>query len=93
MNINEFTYKNLLKVGAAFEQEEKILDNRVTSRINEKKEIQGRSSKIGIVHIKDSITKIWKKYIAIMSENYIYLYVNKSDKDYAAYYYIKGATL
>jgi hypothetical protein len=28
-----------------------------------------------------------------MSENYIYLYLNKSDKDYYAYYYIKGVTI
>ena len=31
--------------------------------------------------------------MAIMSENYIYLFLNKSDKDYYAYYYIKGAKL
>lgn len=28
-----------------------------------------------------------------MSENYIYLYINKTDKDYYGYYYIKGAKL
>lgn len=28
-----------------------------------------------------------------MSENYIYLFLNKNDKDYYAYYYIKGAHL
>lgn len=65
----------------------------MTSRIDEKKEIQSKASKIGFVHIKDSITKMWKKYVAIMHQNYIYLYINKNDQEYSAYYYIKGASL
>lgn len=28
-----------------------------------------------------------------MTDHYIYLYLNKNDQDYYAYYYIKGATL
>jgi hypothetical protein len=28
-----------------------------------------------------------------MTDNYIYLFLNKNDKDYYAYYYIKGAKL
>jgi len=38
-----------------------------------------KAAKIGVVHIKDSLTGIWKKYIAVMSENYIYLYNDKKD--------------
>jgi hypothetical protein len=49
--------------------------------------------KIGFVYIKGRLTQVWEKYVAIMSENYIYLYLNKNDKDYYAYYYIKGANL
>lgn len=65
----------------------------MTARIDEKKEIQQKAAKIGFVSIKDSLTLAWKKYVAIMSENYIYLYLNKNDKDYYAFYYVKGATL
>jgi hypothetical protein len=53
-----------------------------------------QASKIGVVYIKDSLTRLlWKKYIAVMSENYIYLFINKQDKNYAAYYYIRQADL
>jgi hypothetical protein len=46
-----------------------------------------------VVYIKDSYTQIWKKYVAIMSESYIYIYLGAKDEDYTAYYYIKGAHL
>jgi hypothetical protein len=39
-----------------------------------------KAAKIGIVHVKDSLTQIWKKYVAVMSENYIYIYLDKKDK-------------
>jgi len=65
----------------------------MSARITEKTEIMGKASKIGVVYIKDSLTRVWKKYIAVMSENYIYLFINKQDKNYAAYYYIKLADL
>ena len=46
-----------------------------------------------MVYVKDNMTQIWKKYVAIMSENYIYLYLGTKDKNYYAYYYIKNADL
>lgn len=69
------------------------MNERMSARITEKTEIMQKSTKIGIVYIKDSITRLWKKYVAVMSQNYIYLFVNKQDKDYSAYYYIKNAEL
>jgi hypothetical protein len=32
----------------------------------------------------------WKKYIAVLSENYIYLFSDKKDLNYAESYYIKN---
>ena len=93
VNLNQFTYGWLLRVGEALAQEEKAQQSRVTARIDEKKEIQQKAAKIGFVSVKDSLTLAWKKYVAIMSENYIYLYLGKNDKDYYAFYYVKGATL
>lgn len=52
-----------------------------------------KATKVGIVHIKDTITQLWKKYVAVMSNNYIYIYLDKKDKMYTSYYYIKGASL
>ena len=46
-----------------------------------------------MVYIKDAVTQMWKKYVAIMSDNYIYIYLNTKDENYYAYYYIKNATL
>lgn len=67
VNLNQFTYSSLLRLGDAFEQEEKVQQSRVTVRIDEKKEIQQKAAKIGFVSIKDSLTLAWKKYVAIMS--------------------------
>lgn len=39
------------------------------------------------------MTQVWKKYVAIMCDNYIYLYLTPKDENYYAYYYIKKATL
>jgi hypothetical protein len=52
-----------------------------------------KACKIGYVHIKDYYTRIWKKYVAIMSNNFIYIYLDKKDLNYAAYYFIKGAKM
>lgn len=93
VSLNQFTYSSLLRLGEAFELEERAVQSRMTARIDEKKEIQQKATKIGFVAVKDALTLAWKKYVAIMSENYIYLYLNKNDKDYHAFYYVKGASL
>lgn len=80
-------------MGQAFEQQQKVMIYRQTSRIQQKGDIMKKAAKIGVVHIKDSLTGIWKKYIAVMSENYIYLYNDKKDQTYRAYYYIKNAVV
>lgn len=80
-------------MGDCFAQESQEKEARISSRITEKVDIKHKASKIGIVFIKDSVTQAWKKYVAIMSENYIYLYLTTKDENYYAYYYIKNATL
>jgi len=46
-----------------------------------------------MVYIYDNVTHVYKKYVAIMAGNYIYLYNNPKDEKYSAYYYIKNAHL
>ena len=92
LNLCEETYAGLMTIGEAFEQGAEVASYRMTTRIEEKGEIMGRATKIGVVHIRDGLTQLWRKYIAVMSDNYIYLYNDKKDRNYAAYYYIKNAT-
>lgn len=81
LTINEPLYRKILRIEECFEEEksEGKSDNRATSIVTEKKEIKDKASKIGMVHVKDSVTNGWKKYVAIMSENYIYLYNSPKD--------------
>ncbi len=52
------------------------------------------AKKIGFVYIEDSLmTKSWKKYIAVLSDNYIYFYKDKKDIDYVAYYYVRNSEI
>ena len=92
VTLNEGLYGSILKIGECFEVDQRR-GERVSRRIVEKTEIKEKASKIGMVFIRDSMTQVWKKYVAIMSENYIYLYIGTKDEDYYAYYYIKNAEL
>ncbi len=52
------------------------------------------ATKIGFLYIEDNnVTKTWKRYIAVLSDNYIYLYNDKKDINYVAYYYIRNSNL
>lgn len=39
------------------------------------------------------MTKSWKKYIGILSDNYIYFYNDKKNINYVYYYYIKNSDI
>lgn len=39
------------------------------------------------------MTKSWKKYIGILSDNYIYFYNDKKDINYVHYYYIRNSEI
>jgi hypothetical protein len=39
------------------------------------------------------MTKSWKKYIGILSDNYIYFYNDKKDINYVYYYYIRNSDI
>jgi len=37
------------------------------------------------------MTKNWKKYIGILSDNYLYLYNDKKDIDYVYYFFVRNS--
>ena len=39
------------------------------------------------------MNKSWKKYIGILSNNYIYFYKDKKDINYVAYYYVRNSDI
>jgi hypothetical protein len=50
--------------------------------------------KIGFIFLEDnSVTKTWKKYVGVLSDNYLYLYHDKRDINYAVYYYVRNSTI
>lgn len=52
------------------------------------------AKKIGFIFLEDNVmTKSWKKYIGILSDNYIYFYNDKKDINYVQYYYIKNSDI
>lgn len=39
------------------------------------------------------MTKTWKHYIGILSDNYLYLYNDKKDINYVHYYYVRNSDI
>ncbi len=37
------------------------------------------------------MTKNWKRYVGFLSNNYLYLFIDKKDIEYAHYYYVKNS--
>jgi hypothetical protein len=48
------------------------------------------SKKIGVIYEQ---TREPKKFIAVLSGSYLYLYIDKKDLQYTTYYYIKNAKM
>jgi hypothetical protein len=51
------------------------------------------AKKLGFLYLQEGIAKNWNRYIAVLSASYLYLYKDKKDVNYAAYYYIKNAAM
>lgn len=60
----------------------------------QKNMILKNAKKIGFIYLEDNVvTKSWKKYVAILSDNYIYIFKDKNDINYVYYYYIRNSEI
>lgn len=92
-NLTAFTYENLQKVGNCFvdKESDKI---KVQKRSQEKTDVLRNAKKIGFIYIEDNVvTKSWRKYIGILSDNYLYLYNDKKDINYVYYFYVRNSNI
>lgn len=52
------------------------------------------AKKIGFIYIEENpVTKSWKKYIGVLTDNYVYLYKDKKDVNYSSFYYIRNSAI
>lgn len=91
--LTAFTYQNVQKIGNCFsdKESEKL---KIQQRSEEKTDVLKNAKKIGFIYIEDNkMTKSWKRYIGILSDNYLYFYNDKKDINYVYYYFVRNSEI